>query len=188
MLPLLPFLALGSGWLLDVGADWVANRFHLSRPISHSLAALGAVLLLALPLAASISFDAAISRTDTREVAGQWLEDNVAAGSKIAVEHYSVPFDHTDFEVEDVLRITDHDLAWYQREGYDLLVISDGVWPVLHDQPEHYAEKLEAYEELALDSELLAEFESRPPGLVVAGYPTVAVYHFPPVRIYRIPR
>ncbi len=188
MVPLLPFLALGAGWLLDVSADWIANRFRLNRTLSHSFAALGAVILLALPLAAAVSFDAAINRSDMREAAGQWLEENVRTGSKIAIEHYSIPFDHASYQVEDVLRITDHDLTWYQQEEYDVLVISDGVWPVLHDQPEHYAEKLEVYAELVNDSELLAEFASRPPGIVVAGYPTVAVYHFAPVRIYRVPR
>jgi 4-amino-4-deoxy-L-arabinose transferase-like glycosyltransferase len=188
MVPLLPFLALGAGWLLDEGADWVANRFNLKRSISHSLAVIGAVLLIALPLAASISFDAAISRTDTREIAGRWLEDNVEAGSKIAIEHYSIPFDHGSYQVEDIVRISDHDLAWYQQEGYDILVISDGVWPVLLDQPAHYVDKLATYRELAVDSELLAEFVPQPPGITVAGYPTVAVYHFAPVRIYRVPR
>jgi 4-amino-4-deoxy-L-arabinose transferase-like glycosyltransferase len=188
MVPLLPFLALGVGWLLDVGADWLANRFRLNRTICHALAAVPAVLLLALPITASILFDVAISRTDMREEAGQWLEDNIESGSKIAIEHYSVPFDHAGFEVEDVLRITDHDFAWYQQEGYDVLVISDGVWPVLHEQPEHYAEKLDAYTELTANSELLAEFVPHPPGIVVAGYPTVAVYHFAPARVYWVPR
>ncbi len=61
MLPVLPFLALGVGYLLDVAANWVTNRFGLNRGISHSLAALGALLLIALPLAASVSFDLAIS-------------------------------------------------------------------------------------------------------------------------------
>jgi hypothetical protein len=171
-----------------MGADWIANRFHLGKSRSHWLAALGALLLLALPLAASVSFDAAISQTDMRETAGRWIEENVQPGSKIAIEHYSIPFDHSGYQVKDVLRITDHDLGWYQQEGYDVMVISDGVWPVLHGQPEHYSEKLEAYAELVEGSQLLAEFVPRPPGLVVAGYPTVAVYHFAPVRIFRIPR
>jgi hypothetical protein len=89
--------------------------------------------------------------------------------------------------VEDVIRISDHDLSWYQQEGYDLLIISDGVWEVLRRQPVVYADKLTVYDELVTHSSLLAQFTPRPPGIVVAGYPTVAVYHFAPVRIYKVP-
>jgi hypothetical protein len=79
-------------------------------------------------------------------------------------------------------------LAWYQQEGFDLLIVSDGVWELLLQQPETYAEKIKAYQELTSNSQLLAEFVPDPAELVVAGYPTVYVYHFAPVRIYELPR
>jgi 4-amino-4-deoxy-L-arabinose transferase-like glycosyltransferase len=187
MVPLLPFLALGGGWLLDVGAGWLASRLGWGKHLSHILAAAGALLLVALPVAASVSFDRAISQTDLREVAGRWVEENVEWGSKIATEHYSIPFDRADYQVEDVIRISDHDLAWYQREGFNVLIISDGVWEILRRQPEAYAKKVAVYDELVANSEPLAEFVPNPPGIVVAGYPTVAIYHFAPVRIYNVP-
>jgi hypothetical protein len=186
MVPLLPFLALGGGWLLDLGADWLARRLGRGHRLSHGLAILGTLLLLALPLAAAISFDVAISQTDLREVAGRWVEDNVEWGSNIAIEHYSIPFDHADYRVKDVIRSSDHDLAWYQQEGFDVLIISDGVWEVLRQQPDAYVDKLTVYDALVNNSALLAEFVPEPPGIVVAGYPTVAIYHFAPVRIYRV--
>ncbi len=188
MVPLLPFLALGAGWLLDVGAGWLARRLGRGERLSRGLAVLGALLLLVLPFVASVSFDMAISQTDLREVAGQWVEETVEWGSKIAVEHYSIPFDHTEYWVKDVIRISDHNLAWYQEEDFDVLVISDGVWELLRRQPEVYAEKVSTYNELVNGSTLLAEFVPDPPGIVVAGYPTVAIYHFAPVRIYGVPR
>ncbi|MGD2207712.1 MAG: hypothetical protein PVH17_13135, partial [Anaerolineae bacterium] len=85
------------------------------------------------------------------------------------------------------MRITDHDLTWYQQEEFDILIISDGVWEVLRRQPETYAEKVNLYDELTGRSTLLAEFVPDPPDIVVAGYPTVSVYHFAPVRIYHLP-
>ena len=188
MVPLLPFLAVGGGWLLDAGADWLARRFRRDGRVAYGLAALGAIVMLALPLAASISFDALLSQTDRREMAGQWVEENIPEGSKIAIEHYSIPFDYDKYDVQDVIRISDHTLDWYQQEGFDALIISDGVWAVLRRQPEAYADKLAVYDELAAESRLLAEFVSQPPALVVAGYPTVAVYHFAPVRIYSVHR
>jgi 4-amino-4-deoxy-L-arabinose transferase-like glycosyltransferase len=188
LVPLLPFLALGGGWLVDASADWLARHFRQGMVWSHVLASLGVILLLVLPLAAAVSFDAAISQTDLREVAGLWVEENVEWGSKIAIEHYSIPFDHSAYQVEDVIRISDHNLAWYQQEGYDILIISDGVWEVLRRQPDRYAEKVTVYDELVKNSTLLAEFVPDPPGIAVAGYPTVAIYHFAPVRILQVPK
>ena len=187
MVPLLPFLALGGAWLLDVIAGWLSRRLRRGTRLANGLAALGAFLLLILPLVASVSFDRALAQPDLREAAGQWIEQNIEWGSKIAIEHYSIPFDHADYSVEDVIRITDHDLDWYRQQEFDALVISDGVWEVLRRRPGTYAERIAAYDQLVNSSELLAEFVPQPRGLVVAGYPTVAIYHFAPVRIYRLP-
>jgi hypothetical protein len=78
-------------------------------------------------------------------------------------------------------------LEWYRQQEFDVLVISDGVWEVLRRKPGTYAERVAAYDQLVNSSELLAEFVPQPRGLVVAGYPAVAIYHFAPVRIYRLP-
>lgn len=186
MIPVLPFLALGGGWLVDTSADWLAYRFRGRGKASHALASLGVALLLALPLAASVSFDIALSQTDHRETAGQWFDDNIEKGAKIAIEHYSIPFDYDRYQVQDVLRISDHDLSWYQQEGYELLIISDGIWETLRRQPEFYADEVAVYDELVANSTLLAEFVPEPPAIVVAGYPTVEIYHYAPVRIYQV--
>lgn len=191
MVPVLPFLALGAGWLLDALANWLGRRLRertrYGPLLSGLAAALGAVLLLALPVVAGVSLDWSLARTDHRELAGQWVEDNIAPGNRIAIEHYGIPFDYDQYQVEDVLRITNHDLDWYRQEGYSVLIVSDGVWPILRDQAEHYGDLVAAYDQLTAEAELMAEFVPRPPGLVVAGYPTVGVYHFAPVRIYRVP-
>lgn len=186
MLPILPFLAIAGGWLLDIASDWLARRLRRGLWFGHVAALVGALLLLVLPLVAGISFDRVLSQTDHRELAGRWVEQNVEPGTKIAIEHYSIPFDYDRYHVEDVLRITSQDADGYRNMGYDLLVVSDGVWPVLRSQPEHYADLLADYDRLTANSELVAEFVPEPPPLVTAGYPTVAVYHFAPVRIYRV--
>jgi 4-amino-4-deoxy-L-arabinose transferase-like glycosyltransferase len=187
LVPVLPFLALGGGWLLDMLADRMARRFGRGGRASQALAFVGVLLITGAPLIAAVSFDAAIAKTDLREVAGEWVEENIEWGSKIAIEHYSIPFDHTEYWVKDVVRITDHDLDWYLREGFDFLIISDGVWDLLLKHPDAYRQKTEAYRDLVERSKLVAEFVPDPPKIVVAGYPTIAVYHFAPVRIYRLP-
>ncbi|MGD8517170.1 MAG: glycosyltransferase family 39 protein, partial [Anaerolineae bacterium] len=186
MVPILPFLAMSGAWMLDAGSDWLARRLKRGPVLRHTTALVGVLLLLALPLAAGISFDRAISQTDHREAAGNWVEQNVEPGSKIAIEHYSIPFDYDRYHVEDVLRITNQDIDAYREAGFELLIISDGVWQVLRAQADHYDKMLASYDEIVANSELVAEFVPEPPALVTAGYPTVAVYHFAPVRIYRV--
>lgn len=188
MVPILPFLALGGGWALDRAAAWLATKCKKGSAWSHGASALGAVMVLALPLWASIAFDWTISGIDHREHAGRWVEEHIPEGSKIAIEHYSIPFDYSKYEVEDVVRIDSQDLDWYQREGFDLVIVSDGVWEVLRQQREHYGDKLARLEEIERHTTLLAEFAVQPPSIVVAGYPTIAVYHFAPVRIYQVSR
>ena len=188
LVPMLPFLALGGGWLIDILANRVALRFGHDVRWSQPLVFVSILLVAGMPVVASISFNAALSDIDHREIAGQWIEENIEWGSKIAIEHYSIPFDHTEYWVEDIVRITDHDLDWYLHEGYDFLIISDGVWDLLLKHPDIYRQETEAYRRLVDQSTLIAQFVPDPPGLAVAGYPTVAVYHFAPVRIYQLPR
>jgi len=186
MVPLLPFLAIGAGWLVDRTSRWLGRKLANRRLWSNLFAGAGTILILLLPLLAAVGFGRLLSDTDHRQVAGEWLEENLAPGSRIAIEHYSIPINDSVYEVTDVLRIDDHDLEWYQEEGFDALIISDGVWPVLRQQPDVYGDRLSAHDELASNAELLAEFVPNPLGLVTAGYPTVAVYHYAPVRIYGV--
>jgi hypothetical protein len=190
MVPILPFLAIAGALLMDELGERLARRFKRGIPFSHGLAGAGAILVIAAPLLAGILFDVALSKTDLREAAGRWVMDaaHIQPGSKIAIEEYSIPFDPARYRVENVVRISDHDLLWYQLQGFDVLIISDGVWEVLRRQPDAYRGNLAVYDQLTSGSTLLAKFVPKPPGIVVAGYPTVAVYHFAPVRIYGVPR
>jgi 4-amino-4-deoxy-L-arabinose transferase-like glycosyltransferase len=193
--PLLPFLALGGGWLLDVAGDRLASLVtrksegrDRNPAWSDGIVVFSLALLLALPLTAALGLDLALSQVDHRELAGRWLEENIPQGTRVAIEHYSIPFSYGQYEVQDILRVTDHDLDWYLQEGFEILIVSDGVWPILRQQPETYAQKLEAYQALTSACTLLAKFVPDPPDLVVAGYPTVAVYHFAPVYIFQLPQ
>jgi 4-amino-4-deoxy-L-arabinose transferase-like glycosyltransferase len=180
LIPILPFLVLAGGWFLDTVAA------HLRPSHSRAMVLASTLAALALPLAATVAFDFQLSTPDHREAAGHWLDENAEPGARIAIEHYAIPFDHAPYEVTDVVRVTDYDLTWYQHSGYDLLVVSDGVWEVLRCQSRYYGDRLAAYDRLVAGATLLAEFVPDPPGIVVAGYPSVSVFHFAPVRIYRL--
>jgi len=77
MLPIYPILCLLAAWGVVALADRVRLRFLLP-----ALAA----LLLAQGLVYSVHNDVVLARDDTRMVARQWMERNVAPGSKIVME------------------------------------------------------------------------------------------------------
>jgi len=77
-LPIYPFLALGGGYLLVCLADRIPATYR-----GLSVAAL--LLMLALPIHAIVQNGLFIARQDTRVVAEQWIEQNIAPGTRLFV-------------------------------------------------------------------------------------------------------
>lgn len=189
LVPLLPFTALFAAYALDRAVTWLAARRGCQERGKTMGLCLAVLLLLLLPATSIVQFDRLISRKDERTTAGEWVGANIPAGSKIAVEHYSIPFPRENYEVEDVLFVGKHTLEWYQKQGFDYVIISDGVWERLLAEPEVYREEAQTYSDILEQSTLLAEFQAKNiPTYLVRGYPTVRIYHFPRVQIFRLER
>jgi len=94
-LPLVPFLALLAALGLVALAAWLRDR--AARLPGHLLASwrpgLGLVLAVALLVGPEIirigHWHLLLARPDTRQVAGEWIEREIPAGSRIAMEPYS---------------------------------------------------------------------------------------------------
>ena len=73
---------------------------RLATPRVRRVALPAVVVVLAvafvLPLTASLAFDRDLSGPDTRELAKEWIERNLPAGSLIAVENYGPPLVRED--------------------------------------------------------------------------------------------
>jgi 4-amino-4-deoxy-L-arabinose transferase-like glycosyltransferase len=81
--PLVPFAALFAAETVVAAAQWVrARRENRSWWLMRVLCALA----VAQPLANSIRHDMLLMRTDTRTLAKQWIEANIPAGAKIALD------------------------------------------------------------------------------------------------------
>jgi hypothetical protein len=98
MLPLLPVLGLLAGRVL----------MELPRRALWP-SAFGCGLLLLPSLANSIASDSLLTRTDTRVLAAQWLQQHAAAGSSIGEQYYVGPF-YDQAEVDNQLRYTHGDM------------------------------------------------------------------------------
>jgi hypothetical protein len=154
----------------------------LAGPRARRVAVPVAVVVLAVafvpPLADSIAFDRALSGTDTREVAREWIQRHVPAGALIAVENYGPPLvredvlDHyreagLDPVAYRLLRLKlpapqtpdrRRDLAQLRRQGVEYVITSSRVRDRVLAAPEEYPTIVEFYEQLDAQGELVREF------------------------------
>jgi hypothetical protein len=129
LMPMVPFIALLAGRLV---ADAVmALRGRLAsrpRPIGM-LAAAGLIAALsAQPLAMAMEDMRIHSRPDTRTIAVEWIETNLPDGTTIVRETYTPQPNVRRYRVGWVLRLCDHDLAWYRANGYSYAIASSGEY------------------------------------------------------------
>lgn len=83
LVPVLPFFALGLGW---VGGPGLA-RILRGKPGFAQLGSLVAMVALALPMLLAAQARAEERRHDTRQIATTWARAHIPAGSTIVVEH-----------------------------------------------------------------------------------------------------
>ncbi len=184
LLPIIPILSVLAAVFLDQATDWGAARL---RWHGRRLAALATGLAVLLPFVAGILFDWSITRLDIRPAARDWVIQNIPAGSSLAVERYNCPLPRAQAQAVDVLRLWDHDAAWYARQKFDYAIASNGVWTTMMAEPATYAQEVGLFHDLQARYVLVKEFSPAGiPPLVTMGYPTIAEYHFPRLWIFRI--
>jgi len=183
LVPLLPVLAVLAARMLVEAVAWIVRRWPSLK--SRQLPVLAGFTTLAVlaPVKGILDFDAALANKDRRTLAAEWVNANLPAGSKIVTEAFSIPLDEERFDIVELVRIDSEDVAWYQAQAINYVIVSDGHWRILFAQPEKYAREIATYEEILSRSVVLQEYPGRMPLLLSRGYPTVPVYHFPDVLI-----
>lgn len=186
LIALVPVLAILAARFLVDAIAWVTRRWPgLTRWEIPVLACLTA-LVIALPAKAAMDFDRALSQRDHRTLAAEWVNANIPTGSKVVTEAFSIPLDQERFKVVELVRIDSEDLAWYLDEGVEYVIVSDGHWRTLFQEPERYTREIATYNEILTNSSMLQEFPARVPTLLSRGYPTIPIYHFPDVFLLHL--
>jgi hypothetical protein len=187
IVPLLILLAVRL--VADVAGMWPrARRF--------ALPAAAVVLAVAFvpPLSSSIAFDRTLSGSDTREVAREWIQRTIPAGSLIAVENYGPPLVREDQLPHYRERGLDpvayrlvrlklpvpgtpertHDLVRLREQGVEYVVTSSRVRERVLAAAADYPELAAFYRRLDAEAELVKEFRPGPDE------------HGPVLRLYRL--
>jgi 4-amino-4-deoxy-L-arabinose transferase-like glycosyltransferase len=145
-LPLTPFLFLLAASFLEFlfrkSSTLISNKWrNISKLVLYGLV----LITLIFPLSISINRTILVTSTDSRETSRVWIENNLPAGAKIALESYSPYVEPSEFSVQGVVRIIDHDPDWYIQNGYEYLVFSQGMYGRFYDEPNKYGAEISQY-------------------------------------------
>jgi hypothetical protein len=186
LVPMVPALMVLAGRCLVESVSWLGSKWPALRRWEVLILSCLTAVAVVMPAKAVLDFDGALSRRDHRNTAAEWVNANLPPGSKIVVEGFPIPVDVQRFEVVQLVRIDSEDLRWYLEEGVEYIIISDGHWRILFQDPERYARELATYDDILNRSTIVQEFPGNMPGILTRGYPTILVYHFPDVLILQL--
>jgi len=183
LVALLPVLVVLAARVLVAAVSWLVSRWRRLRRWEVPILACITALVVLLPLWAIVDLDAALAQRDHRTLAAEWVDAHVPPGSRIVTEAFAIPLDEVRFDVVQLVRIDSEDLEWYKEEEVEYVIVSDGHWRTLFQQPRQYAREIATYEEILGHSTVLQEFPADMPALLSRGYPTIPIYHFPDVLV-----
>lgn len=133
ILPIIPCLMVFSAYGLMKLTDRLKDFLHLPDYVLIGLA----ILVAVQPLLNSLRFDWLLTQQDTRTLAKAWIEENIPAGSKIAVDWlYFAPqlespeetspnsLRQYDLTIVSETGLTDHSVDWYLDQGFQYIISS----------------------------------------------------------------
>jgi hypothetical protein len=144
---ILPYLFVLAAAALVLGYEWIVANSRLPRAaILLGVLTIGA-LMIALPLKTTIAADARLMQTDARDAAREWLIANLPPRTRVVLEAYSPYLDTRQFIVQGVFGILDHPADWYAQNGFEYLVLSQGMYGRFFAEPVRYADWVARYNE-----------------------------------------
>jgi 4-amino-4-deoxy-L-arabinose transferase-like glycosyltransferase len=105
LVPMIPFLAMLSGYILSAAIEWLQSRWpkSIGGRVAVSALVIGFVLLVAGdPLINTAIYDRRLSASDVRTLAREWLLANVPRGQTITMEAYGPPLTAAEYALTTV--------------------------------------------------------------------------------------
>ncbi|MBI3914139.1 MAG: glycosyltransferase family 39 protein [Chloroflexi bacterium] len=156
-LPLIPFLSIFAAQFLARLAEGLTRRVT-PRLLRWSIAA--GICGLVLPmLIATVNHDIQILQPESREFARAWIEKNVPAGARVAVESYAPYVERPRFMVEGFEGMIEHPPKWYEQNGFEYLVFSYGSYGRFYENAAQYPDQLQRYDDFFKRYPTVARFD-----------------------------
>jgi 4-amino-4-deoxy-L-arabinose transferase-like glycosyltransferase len=184
-----PFFILAAAWFADLAGRWLADRWKAlpRRGLRPATAAVVLPLVLgAVAVAPSavqtLSYDRSIAQKETRTLAKEWIEFNLPAGSRVAMESYGPPVSRAVYSIIYEHALGGRDLDSLARDEMAEFVVTSGAMAGRFlDDPGSFPSQAAFYRELDKEAALLKSFAS--------SYKyDLDFLHNPEIRIYRLSR
>jgi hypothetical protein len=173
ILPAVPALIILGAALLEK----VVASVTLKSRVARLILAVFTLVIITQPLLSSIRLDYLLNQTDTRTLAKNWIETNIAADAKIAMDWpvYGPPLATLERAVPDAQRVynvtyvgrsglSDHPLSWYRKNGYDYLIASSLISEIGLANKEQDIARRDFYESLPQELALMQTVAPTPDG------------------------
>jgi len=174
-LPLLPFLALLASWTVERCLAFLEEYIQIvkrSPIVQKAILVFITFLLILQPLISSLRFDYILSKTDTRTIAKEWIEENIPAGSKIAIDWitHTPPLKYPGFNVPNSKKefniivpnfrglFNYKPASWYRENNFDYLIASSFLYEVPLLDQELQRRREQFYKELGREYRLVKSF------------------------------
>lgn len=172
LVPILPFLAIvGAVFLVEI-----TSKVPWSKRWQNGTIAILALAIILLPGLGIVRYLHLLTREGTGVRAKKWIEKNIPAGSKIALEHYAPPISWERYHLFQPPSLGIAPLNWYKERKYDYIVASSFMYdrylkPKSKGVRHHKANYLDIDE----NSALIKEFNP-PPFYLYNPNPVIKIY------------
>jgi len=172
ILPLLPFLViLGARFLVEL----TCKIAHWKRTRNFLIAGLASGIML-FPGIGTARYLQLLTQEGTRMEAKKWIEDNIPAGSKVALEFYSPPLSGKEYHLDQPSSAGMNELNWYRKRKFEYIIMSSYMYDrYLTTEAEGLFYWRKNYVAIIENSELIKEFEA-PWFFLYNPNPTIRIY------------
>ncbi|MBI5653860.1 MAG: glycosyltransferase family 39 protein [Chloroflexi bacterium] len=141
ILPVIPFIVI-------LAARLIARGWNFNSRFARGAVLVLICALILPPLRATVDYNTRLLQIDGRETARQWIEKNLPAGARFAVEPYAPYIARPRYTVSGVAGMTEHPPEWYRANGFEYLVFSYGAFGRFYENRAAYPDFVARYEAL----------------------------------------
>ena len=141
-LPVAPIFAVWAAVLMNWLGEWLKRRFAgIHVTVAKWLPAIILAIIIGF-ISAKRAYN--FGQKDVRTVAQEWMGVHVPAESNIAFDYFLPNLDPTIWYAKRFIRHDQHDLAWYQDQGFQYIMFTE----FMYNLDEFTVEQADSYQNL----------------------------------------